>query len=351
MECRCNGGAGRTTEGDAVPTRPTTDGLRAAAFASLLFLAAGVALAGPAAAAQDPAAPQATVTKGPSCDPGGMEIEIVAGTAPYSVVLATTRDPDGEDEARLAPRATVFVHTGPIAWGETVAPRLEYTALDASGTSFTDELPDWSMTRPSRKDCAAIGAPAAIETTTPAPAGTTAGGQAPPAQTADPSTPASAPQTPAETPEPEQSTPTAAVASGAAGGDGPSSRAVGAGRPITVHATGFSPGEEVTVRLRGADDVLGHATAGPDGGVEVGLLVPATASGTTTFDLVGGTSGVTTGLRLQVAAQQTALPAGAAPTSWPALLALISLVCAGGGLVVALGRRHLGARRARPLGG
>src|SRR3954469_10079628 len=172
MECRCTGGMlRRTIEGDAVPRRPTPTRPRAVAVALLLpaaplglvplarpppalrrprpppaALLGLVALAGPAAAAQDPTTPQATVTKGPSCDPGGMEIKVVAGTAPYAVRLATTREPGGEDEAQLQPGATVLLHTGLVNWGETVDPRLEYTALDASGTSFTDELPDWSMT-------------------------------------------------------------------------------------------------------------------------------------------------------------------------------------------------------------
>jgi hypothetical protein len=125
---------------------------------------------------------------------------------------------------------------------------------------------------------------------------------------------------------------------------------VGAGRPITVRATGFTPGEDVTVRVRGADGVLGHGTAGPDGVVVVPLLVPSEASGTTNLDVVGGTSGVTAGLRLQVAALQSAQPAGRAPLSWPALLALLSLVATGSALVAVLGRRQISARRTRPLG-
>jgi hypothetical protein len=124
---------------------------------------------------------------------------------------------------------------------------------------------------------------------------------------------------------------------------------VGAGRPITVRATGFTPGEPVTVRLRGAG-VLGRATAGPDGAVAVQLFVPADASGTTNLDVVGATSGVTTGLQLQVAADQSAEPRAAAPVSWPALLALLSLVASGGGLGAALGRRRGELRRGRSIG-
>jgi hypothetical protein len=51
-----------------------------------------------------------------------------------------------------------------------------------------------------------------------------------------------------------------------------------------------------------------------------------------------------------VAALQSAQPAGRAPLSWPALLALLSLVATGSALVAVLGRRQISARRTRPLG-
>ena len=352
------GGCRATTEGDAVPTRPTPSALTPRAdtpssgirprtagtgLLAVAVLAAGIALAGPAAAAQDPSKPTATVTRGPSCDPGGIQIQVTGGTAPYDVVLATTRDPDGEDEAQVQPGATVVLQTGPVDWGETVDPRLQYTPLDSTGTAFVDELPDWTMTRPSEQDCAAVEAPAAVPTTS-APA------SPPPSRTPSP-----APEPPAPTPEPEPapapapdepqgapSTPTAVVAQGAAGDDGPSSRAVGAGRPITVRATGFQPGEEVTVRLAGSD-VLGRGTAGPDGVAEVPVFVPAAAEGPTLLDVVGRTSGVTTGLRLQVAASRIADAAGDRPLSWPALIALVSLFLVGGSVVTVLGRRWGGS--------
>jgi hypothetical protein len=269
-----------------------------------------------------------------------MQITVTAGTAPYSVVLSTSRTPGGEDRAQLQPGASAVLSTDDVDWGETVDPRLEYTALDGSGTTFADDLDDWSLTRPSREDCAAIGAPAATPTPTPEPAAPApARTPAPAPGDRTPTPPAPAPQRdPA--PQPEDSapaTPTAAVASGAAGDDGPSSRAVGAGQPITVRASGFSPGEPVTVRVQGA--VLAHGTAGPDGSVVVSLRVPAGASGPTRLDLVGATSRTTTGLQLQVAAQETPETSVGRPLSWPALLALLSLVVAGGGVVVALGRR------------
>jgi hypothetical protein len=308
------------------------------------MLSAGIAVAGPAAAAQDPRAPQATVSRGPSCDPGGMEIQVTAGTAPYDVVLTTTRNPAGEDRAHLEPGTAVRLHTAPFDWGETVDPRLEYTAADGSGTSFVDELPDWSMTRPSREDCAAIGAPAAGS----APASS---GAAEPTDTTTgsaPAPPTAAPATSAPAPPPTVGgsaappSPSVVVASGAAGGDGPASRAVGAGQPITVRASGFAPGEEVTVRFGSARAVLGRATAGPDGVAEVPVFVPAEASGSTQLDVVGTTSHVTAGVRLQVAAAHTVTVSRDRPLSWPALLALLSLVASGTGVVVVLGRRRAG---------
>jgi hypothetical protein len=304
------GGATGQYEGDAVPGRPTPRARIAALTGALAaLLAGGVVLAGQAAAAQDPSAPQVTVLRGPSCDPGGMQFEIVAGDVGYAVTLATTRHPDGEDETQVQPGQRAVLTTDDIGWGETVDPRLEYTALDGSGRTFTDDLDDWTMTRPSRADCDAIAAPSSASTT-------------------------------------PRSAGTAAVASGAAAQDGAAARAVAAGRWITVRGSGFTPGETLTVRLHGRTAVLGRGMAGPDGTGLVALRVPATASGSTRLDVVGGTSRATAGLRLLVAAQQTAASPARRPFSFPALAALLSLVAAGGG-VVTVGRRVHRAGRLR----
>jgi len=300
-----------------VPGRPTPR-VGAAVLAGVVaaLLAGSVAVAGPAAAAQDPSAPQVTVLRGPSCDPGGIQLEVTAGDVGYAVRLATTRDPDGEDEATVGPGEHAVLTSDDVAWGETIDPRLEYTALDGSGRTFVDELDDWTMTRPSHGDCAAIAAPSS-ESTRSGAVSTTAGSsepeRAPAAQT------------------------TAVVASGAAAADGVAARAVTAGGWITVRGTGFTPGETITVHLRGSSAVLGRGMAGPDGTALVALKVPPRASGPTQLDVVGATSRATAGLRLLVAARQTPVPASR-PFSWPALLALLSLVIAGGG-VVAIGRR------------
>jgi hypothetical protein len=123
---------------------------------ALLFFGAAVATAVPAAAVEDPARPDARVTHGPSCQPGGVVVEVTAGTAPYAVRLATTRAPGGEDAAELVPGETVVLRTGDVDWGETIDSRLEFQALDGSGVTYVDELEVFTFTRPAEADCAAI---------------------------------------------------------------------------------------------------------------------------------------------------------------------------------------------------
>jgi hypothetical protein len=334
----------------------------------LLLLAAGtVATAAPAAAAQDPSRPEGSVSRGPSCEPGGVAITVVAGTVPYRVVLATTRRPEGEDAADLAAGGTAVLHTGDIDWGETIDSRLIYTALDGSGATSTDELEDWTMTRPSHEDCAALSAPAsgsapatgsaaagssaqgtAEGTATGAPAADTgrasvggaAGGSVPPSGGA-----VSAAPGPVSAPA---AGPSAVVSAGAAGADGASSRAVGAGRPITVTGAGFQPGEDVVLRLHGTGAVLTSGTAGADGSVQLALTVPPGASGTTDLELVGRTTRASAPLRLQVAALTAGVDGGGHPFSLPPLAALLALLSTGGGLVTVL--RRAGAIRAGTSG-
>ena len=127
---------------------------------TVLALLALLGVAGPAAAIDDNARPDARVTHGPSCRPGGVVVEVVAGTGAYAVTLATTRSPDGEDSARVEPGGTVVLRTGGVEWGETVDGWLEYRALDGSGETWVDELDGYAFTRPAEQDCAAITAPA-----------------------------------------------------------------------------------------------------------------------------------------------------------------------------------------------
>jgi hypothetical protein len=122
---------------------------------------AGIAGAAPALAVDDPTRPDARVTHGPSCRPGGVVIEVTAGTVAYAVTLATTRQPAGEAVAQVAPGAVAVLSTGDVAWGETIDPLLRYAALDGSGAAYVDELDGYSFTRPAAEDCAAIAPPPA----------------------------------------------------------------------------------------------------------------------------------------------------------------------------------------------
>ncbi|MGY1594774.1 hypothetical protein ACI79D_22595 [Geodermatophilus sp. SYSU D00708] len=122
---------------------------------------AGIAAASPAAAVDDPSRPDARVTHGPSCRPGGVVVEVTGGTVAYAVTLATTRQPAGEAVAQVAPGAVVVLSTGDVDWGETIDPLLRYAALDGSGTAYVDELEGYSFTRPAAEDCAAIAPPPA----------------------------------------------------------------------------------------------------------------------------------------------------------------------------------------------
>ncbi|MGY1644330.1 hypothetical protein ACI782_24760 [Geodermatophilus sp. SYSU D00703] len=126
-----------------------------------VVVTAGIAGAAPALAVDDPTRPDARVTHGPSCRPGGVVIEVTGGTVAYAVTLATTRQPAGEAVAEVAPGAVVVLSTGEVDWGETIDPLLRYAALDGSGTAFVDELDGYNFTRPAAEDCAAIAAPPA----------------------------------------------------------------------------------------------------------------------------------------------------------------------------------------------
>jgi hypothetical protein len=127
----------------------------------LLVAAGSVVTAGSAAAIADGTRPDSRVTNGPSCAPGGVVVQVVSGSVPYHVVLATTRTPAGEDATDLRPGQTVELHSRDVAYGETIDSRLDYTALDGSGAHYVDELIGWTFTRPSAADCAAVAAPAA----------------------------------------------------------------------------------------------------------------------------------------------------------------------------------------------
>ncbi|MCW2634295.1 MAG: uncharacterized protein JWQ99_662 [Blastococcus sp.] len=332
-------------------------GFLLAGFVAALF-AASVAAAVPAAAVDDPSRPDARVTHGPSCRPGGLVVEITAGNAPYSVRLATTRRPAGEDEALLEAGGSVVLYSDDVAYGETIDGRLEYAAQDGSGATYVDELEDYSFTRPSKEDCDAIAAPASPEPVSPAPYRPTTSAPAP----APTSTGAGAAQ-PAP-PVPTSSggrTATPAAESGQDRTAPPSTREptgsastvrVPAGGTVTLVGSGFLPGENVTVRLHGDGSVLGTAVAGADGTVRTEVRIPSdTASGTAQVDLVGDSSAIISGVALQVAAQARPAAVRGTLSLWALVAAAVALVGAVGALVSVAGRQRTAGRRGSPSSG
>jgi hypothetical protein len=317
-----------------------------------LFLGAAMVTAAPAAAIDDPTRPDARVTHGPSCRPGGLVVEVVAGTVPYAVRLATTRTPAGEDEAVLQPGETVILRSDDVAHGETIDGRLEFTARDGSGTAFTDELEDYSFTRPTSEDCAALAAPTSPEPAPPTTASPTTEPENTPSGSAGSEqapAPGTAPVPPSSTEDPR---PSGAEASGPADPSSTApSRQVSAGETVTLQASGFLPGERVTVRLHDGGDVLGTATAGPDGTVEVQVRIPgATATGRTTVNLVGSDSAVVADVELQVAGAARTVAGSGWTDLVPLTTAAVALVGTVAGLVSVVGRqagrRHVPTRSA-----
>ncbi|SFT34403.1 hypothetical protein SAMN05660657_00255 [Geodermatophilus amargosae] len=302
------------------------------------LLGGGVLLATPALAVDDPSRPDARVTHGPSCRPGGVAVEVTAGTVAYAVTLATTRSSEGEDAAELEPGQTVVLRTGDVDWGETIDSRLEYAALDGSGTTYVDELDGFSFTRPAEEDCAAITAPPTAEVpeivevpAAPVPSPSDAppaGGVAPevvPIPVPGLPAPGTAPGAPADGP------PAGAVVASA------SAAQVAAGGRVVVTAAGFGAGEQVTVTdADGA--VLGSATATEDGAVEVVVQMPdGGAPGPTTIELVGADSALTASVQLRVAAASSAVDPD--PLPLPLVAAGLALVTAATGLVLVGARR------------
>ncbi|MGY1724487.1 hypothetical protein [Blastococcus sp. SYSU DS0533] len=335
--------------------------LPAGVVTGLLVVLLGIAVsgAGPARAVDDPARPDARVTHGPSCRPGGIVVEVVAGNAPYSVVLATVRTPSGEDEAVLEPFATVVLRTGDVAPGETIDPRLQFTARDGSGLAFVDELADYTLTRPTVEDCEAALSPpppppapptAEVEAAEPAPsppAGQGSGTPRIPGTTTAPAptTGRAAPTSPDATTGGEA--PRTSDAAGAvvpAGSVGGVAQ-VQAGGTVLLRGAGFIPGERVDVLLHGGETVLASTTADPTGAIRVDVRIPRTAAaGPTTLDLVGADSAVGTSVALQVGAAEQAVPARGVLSLASLTIAAVALVVTTGGLVSVVGRRHAGRR-------
>ena len=323
-------------------------------FAGLLLAvsAAGVVLAGPAAAIDDATHPDARVTHGPSCRPGGLVVEVVAGTLPYAVRLTTTRSPDGEAEALLQPGQVVELRTGDVAPGETIDARLEYAAQDGSGTTFVDDLADWTLTRPTAEDCDAGTAPPPSPTPEPTPDPAPVPGPATPSQETPgpppPATPAPSSPVPSATPSPTPRSSSTPPAPGPPRSTAPpaapstSGTAVSAGGTVRIRVEGYRPGERVTIALRGSDEVIGSAWAADDGSVTAEVRVPArTETGPAALHVVGGDPDTVAAVPLEVAAEVTDDGPGEA-SSLPLLLAAGALSATGAALVSATTRRRPG---------
>lgn len=281
----------------------------------------------PAAAVGDPSRPNGHVTHGPSCRPGGLVVEVVAGTMPYFVRLATTRQPAGEDEATLSPGDIVTLRTGDVAWGETIDGRLEYTARDGSGVIFVDELDDYSFTRPTEADCAAVAAPSGSETppSSPPSAGVVGSSGAPaphPSASA-----AGQPPAPATVPGGLENAVSVGTGRTAASGAGP----VAAGGTVTLVGAGFLPGERVTIALHGTETVLGTGTAAADGTVQIEVHIPSrTGAGPARVDMFGHRSEMVADVRLQIAGHGSSVGESELV---PLVAAATALVAAAAGLV------------------
>jgi hypothetical protein len=348
----------------ATPAAPSRPALAAGLLTTvvLVFLGAALVTAAPAAAIDDSTRPEARVTHGPSCRPGGLVVEVVAGTSPYAVRLATTRTPAGEDAAVLQPGETVILRSEDVAHGETIDGRLEYAARDGSGTAYTDELEEYSFTRPTREDCAAVAAPTTPE---PSPPTTSSSPTAPSSPTTssptpEPTSPPSGssgqvptPGTPSTSPTPtEAPRPSGSAAPGPADrGSEPPARPVSAGDTVTLQATGFLPGERVTIQFHQGGEVLGTATAGPDGMVEADIRIPGrTAAGRTTVAFVGNDSAVVADVHLQVAGAERAVAGSGWAELVPLTAAAVALVGSVAGLVSVAGAQRTAGRRSARTG-
>ena len=367
--------------GSTVPTRSSARTRRRPALVLLgaagLLLTGQVALAGQAAAIEDPRRPSGEVTHGPSCGPSVVRVEVTNGTEPHAVTLVF----DGvaeQDTAVLAAGEQVELTSGEVDWGTTVDVALTVTAADGTAQAPIDL---GSYTRPSAEDCAAVTPPSetAPETSpsptaepapspepapTPAPAPSSTSTPAPvPVPPVTPTTPrrpqpsGSAPDSPRPVPPAPSPDATEDRDSGEDGGQGggrdddgrdgdqpagaSSAASVSPGGVVTVRATGFTPGEEVTVSMLGVEAPLATVSAAADGSVEAVVQIPRGAAlGAATVQLVGGSSAATAGVDLQVAAREQ--PLAEETTSAPAMTAGLTLVGAAGLLGLLAARRSRG---------
>jgi hypothetical protein len=118
---------------------------------------------------------------------------------------------------------------------------------------------------------------------------------------------------------------------------------------VTLAAAGFLPGELVTIQL--GDEVLGTATAGPDGTVTAEVRIPTrTGAGVATVDLTGNRSEVVAPVELQVAGSEKAIRQDDGIGDLvPLTAAAAALVATVAGLVSVAGSRRSAGGRAVPF--
>jgi hypothetical protein len=300
------------------------------------LLLAGTALAGPAAALEDPRRPVAEVTHGPSCGPGVVRLQVTNGNQPTRVALVFDGTV-GQDAAELDPAEQVELASSDVAWGTTV-----HVTVTVAGATGAAQLPLdlGTYTRPSKADCDALvpgpepsGASTGITSALP---GTTV----PAGAIEDPALPpvgigGTAPL-PDGTPSPQVAPVGDQGPAGAA--DVPLAPVAHPGGVVTVRGSGFTSGEPVDVTLDGVDEPLATVLAAGDGTIEAVVQIPRGASlGAVTVQLVGRSSSATSGLDLQVAARQQTVSGGAPPV--PVIAAGSALLLASAGLGMATARR------------
>ena len=233
----------------------------------------------------------------------------------------------------------MVLRSADVAWGETIDGRLEFSARDGSGTAYIDELEEYSFTRPTREDCEAVTAPTEAE---PAPAAAAPGA---PDAGQGPSGAATPTPSPSAAPRPSGSADPAAGPGGSGSGT-----PVSAGGSVTLQASGFLPGELVTIQLNGSDDVLGTATAGADGIVQVEVRIPGrTSSGAATVELFGTESQLVTPVQLEVARAETPVTDDRLGDLVPLTAAAAALVATVAGLVSVAGRQRSVRRQHTPF--
>lgn len=322
--------------------RPSGRGRRPLVLgAAAALLLTGTALAGPAAALEDPRRPVAEVTHGPSCGPGVVRVQVANGSRAHSVALVF----DGavvQETADLTPGERVELGSSDVPWGTTV--HVAVTVTDAAGTAQTP-LDFGTYTRPSKADCDALDLPP--EASAPADPGATALPGSAPAPASGSKAPAPLPPmgaggtspVPGGVPTEPQTVPAGdRVPVAAPATEAAAAAPVAPGGVVTVRGSGFTPGEPVDVTLDAAAAPLTTVVAAADGTVEAVVQIPRGADlGSVTVQLVGRTSSAMSGLDLQVAARQQVLAESTGPV--PALAAGVALLVASTGLGIAAGRR------------